>query len=83
MGSGGSAGNVVAQLGDVMAQKRMWWLSRRCCGSVRGCGGSFGDVVAQSAKHQNYTRLQRSSSRFDAFDPGIPHSLLRGDRNND
>jgi hypothetical protein len=36
-------------------------------------------VVAQSAKRQSYTRLQRSSSEFD---PVIPHSLLRGGRNN-
>jgi hypothetical protein len=56
------------------------------CGGMWGCGGSVGmwwlsgDVVAQSAKRQSYTRLQRSSS---GFDPGIPHSLLRGGRNND
>jgi hypothetical protein len=39
-----------------------------------------GDVVAQSARRQSYTRLQRSSS---GFDHGIPHSLLRGGRNYD
>jgi hypothetical protein len=72
----------------------MWWLSGDvvaqwgCGGSVGGCGGSvlgmwwlrwIGDVVAQLAKRQSYTRLQRSSS---GFDPGIPYSLLRGGRNN-
>jgi hypothetical protein len=69
----------------------MWGLSWGCGGSVGdvvaywGCGGSVGmwwlsgDVVTQLAKRQSYTRLQRNSSRFD---PGIPHRLLRGVRNN-
>jgi hypothetical protein len=74
-GCGGSVGMWWLR-GDVMAQ---WG----CGGSVgdvvaqRGCGGSLGDVVAQLAKCQSYTRLQRSSSEFD---PGIPHSLLRGQK---
>jgi hypothetical protein len=60
-------------LGDVVAQG-MWWLS---FGDVVA---QSGDVVAQSAKRQSYTRLQRSSF---GFDPGIPYSFLRGGRNND
>jgi hypothetical protein len=50
-------------VGDVVAQLRMWWLSR-------GCGRSVGDVVAQLAKA---TGLQCSSS---GFDPGFLYSTV-------
>jgi hypothetical protein len=36
-------GDVVARLGDVVAQGGMWWLSG-------GCGGSVGDMVVQMVK---------------------------------
>jgi hypothetical protein len=39
-GCDGSAGDEVAQWGNMVAQQGMWWLSR-------GCGGSAGDVMAQ------------------------------------
>jgi hypothetical protein len=40
----------------------------------------LGDVVAQWLIPLADTRLSRSSTRFD---PGFPHSLLRGGRNHD
>jgi pantoate kinase len=63
-------GDVVAKwLGDVVAQ----WL-----GDV--ISQWFGDVVAQWLSPLAETRLSRSTP---AFDPGFPHSLLRGGRNHD
>jgi hypothetical protein len=66
--------------GDVVAQ---WWgcgSSVGGCGSsVGGCGSSvLGDVVAQLG--DVVAQWLRSSP---GFDPGFPHSLLRGGRNHD